>query len=567
MTHTIPAIRAAAFAALSIFVASSGPGYAAQAKRHMIVTAEKEASEAGLAMLRQGGSAVDAAIAAQLVLTLIEPQSSGIGGGAYMLVSAKDGMHAYDGREMAPQSAKPGMFLGTDGNPRGFRDVARGGLAVGVPGTLAMMEMAHKAHGKLAWKKLFAPAIALSEKGFAVPQRLARDLKERPQYAEMPDMKAHYFIGGKAVEAGTMLRNHEFAATLRAAADRGSDGFYKGAVAQKIAAAVSTATINPTALTLSDLESYRPHRREALCGVYRAYRVCGVPPSTSGGTTVLEILGLLERFPSENLKPGTLSTVHLVSEASRLAYADRARWIGDPDFVTVPVSGLLDASYLKARSQLIDPLKSMGTAKAGEPPMKQGMLRFAPQPAQPSFGTSHLSVVDEAGTVVSMTMSVQTAFGAQIMAGGFILNNELTDFSFVPEIEGRPVANAPAPGKRPLSSMSPTIVFDPEGNFFASLGSPGGRQIIAYVAQALVSLIDGKLSMQEASAAPRHVTTNGPTLIETGTPLEALKPDLERIGHRVTVQPFDSGLNGIRRVAGAYEGGADPRRSGLALGD
>jgi gamma-glutamyltranspeptidase/glutathione hydrolase len=292
-----------------------------------------------------------------------------------------------------------------------------------------------------------------------------------------------------------------------------------------------------------------------------------VPPSTSGGTTVLEILGLLKRFPSSELKPSSLSAVHLISEAERLAYADRARWLGDPAFVSPPVAGILDANYLAARSAKIDPLKSMGFAEAGQPSMKSGMLRFAPQPRQASYGTSHLSAVDESGQVVSLTMSVQLGFGAQIMAGGFILNNELTDFSFVPAVGGRPVANAAQPGKRPLSSMSPTIVFDKDGKFFASLGSPGGRQIIAYVAQALVSLIDGQLSMQQAADVPRHVNTNGPTLIEERTSLETLRAELERMGHTVRVVPFDSGLNGIRRVSGGYEGGADPRRTGIALGD
>lgn len=554
------------FAAL-LLLAASQPARAEPAKRHMIVTAEREASDIGREILRQGGSAVDAAIAAQLVLTLIEPQSSGVGGGAYMLVSAKDGLHAYDGREAAPASARPDMFLGKDGKPRGMRDVAPGGLGVGVPGTIAMLAMAHKAHGKLGWEKLFAPAIRLADQGYAVPSRLSKALKENPRFAAMPDLAAHFFPGGKPVETGTVLRNPDYAETLRAVAAKGPDAFYKGAIARKIADAVRNAPQNPAVMTEADLQSYNAIEREALCGTYRTYRVCGVPPSTSGGTTVLEILGLLERFPSSDLKPGSLSAVHLITEAERLAYADRARWLGDPAFVSPPVAGILDAKYLSARSAKIDPLKSMGVAEAGEPAMKAGMLRFAPQPSQPSYGTSHLSVVDESGQVVALTMSVQLGFGAQIMAGGFILNNELTDFSFVPEIDGRPVANAAQPGKRPLSSMSPTIVFDRHGKFFASLGSPGGRQIIAFVAQALVSLIDGQSSMQEAADAPRHVNLNGPTTLEEKTPLETLKPELERMGHTVRMSDFESGVNGIKRVSGGYEGGADPRRTGVALGD
>jgi gamma-glutamyltranspeptidase/glutathione hydrolase len=284
--------------------------------------------------------------------------------------------------------------------------------------------------------------------------------------------------------------------------------------------------------------------------------------------TVLQILGLLQRFPSGELRPGTLSGVHLVAEASRLAYADRAQWLGDPDFVPVPLAGLLDPAYLDSRSRLIDPMRSMGVAAAGMPPAKKAELRdFAPMRPQIELGTSHLAAVDDNGEAVSMTTSVEAAFGAQIAAGGFLLNNQLTDFSFEPMIDGKPVANAPAPGKRPLSAMSPTIVFAPDGQFFAAVGSPGGRQIIAYVAQALINLIDAKLSMPDVAAAPRFANLNGATLIERGTALEMLTPALVAMGHRVRAIPFDSGVNGIRRVDGGYEGGADPRREGVARGD
>jgi gamma-glutamyltranspeptidase/glutathione hydrolase len=282
----------------------------------------------------------------------------------------------------------------------------------------------------------------------------------------------------------------------------------------------------------------------------------------------LQILGLLQRFPSDQLQPRTLMAVHLVSEASRLAYADRGRWLGDPDFVPVPLAGLLDRTYLDSRSRLIDPMRAMGRAEAGMPLLQKTEIPdFAPMRPQIESGTSHLAVVDDRGEVVSMTTSVEAAFGAQIAAGGFLLNNQLTDFSFEPVIDGKPVANAPAPGKRPLSAMSPAIVFSPDGQFFAAVGSPGGGQIIAYVAQALVNLIDAKLSMQDTAAAPRHVNLNGATLIERGTALEMFTPALTAMGHRIRALPFDSGVNGIRRVAGGYEGGADPRREGVALGD
>ena len=557
---------------LAAWTFASTPSQAAPAaaQHHMIVAAEPDAAEAGLAMLRSGGSAVDAAIAAQMVLTLEEPQSSGIGGGAYLIVADGTVLHAYDGRETAPASARPEMFLDKDGKPRPHNDAVPGGLSVGVPGAIRVLAMAHAAHGKLAWAKLFEPAIRLAEQGFKVPPRLALELGEGgPALASMPAIKAQFFHGdGTPIKAGETWRNPELAQTLRQIAQGGPDAFYKGRIARQIADAVSMAPVNPARMTTDDIGGYKAKPREPLCGTYRAYRVCSVPPSTSGGVSVLQILGLLQHFPSSQLQPNTLSAVHLISEASRLAYADRAQWLGDPDFVAVPLSGLLNRSYLDARARLIDPMRSMGIASAGAPPVQKTELRdFAPMHPQIEIGTSHLAVVDDRGEAVSMTTSVEAAFGAQIAAGGFLLNNQLTDFSFEPVIDGKPVANAPAPGKRPLSAMAPAIVFAPDGQFFAAVGSPGGRQIIAYVAQALVNLIDDNLSMADAAAAPRHVNLNGATVIERGTKLEMLAPALTAMGHRLRTNAFDSGVNGIRRVNGGYQGGADPRREGVALGD
>ncbi len=553
--------------AFGISVASAAP--APVATRHMIVAAEPDAAAAGLEMLRQGGSAVDAAIAAQMVLTLEEPQASGIGGGAYLIVSDHGALSAYDGRETAPASATPNMFLDATGAPRPFGQVRPGGLSVGVPGALRMLAMAHAAHGKLPWRRLFDPAIRLAGQGFAVPPRLARELAEGgPRLAGMPGIRALFFhADGTPLKAGESWRNPQLAETFRTIA-QDPQVFYTGVIAGQIADAVTHAPQNPTVMTRADIAGYQPKQRTPICGSYRAFRICSLPPSTSGGTTVLQILGLLQRFPSGMLQQGTLSEVHLVSEASRLAYADRAQWLGDTDFVSVPLAGLLDPAYLAARSQLINPLHDMGKAMAGNPPVKKAELpRYAPMPDQVEFGTSHLSAVDDNGEVMSMTTSVEAPFGAEIAAAGFLLNNQLTDFSFEPEIDGKPVANAPAAGKRPLSAMSPVIVFDRDGKFFASLGSPGGRQIIAYVAQSLVALIDGQLSMPAAAAAPRHVNMNGPTLIEADTPLVQLAPQLSAMGHQIRVIRFDSGVNGIRRVAGGFEGGADPRREGVALGD
>ena len=548
-------------------LAFAGASHAATiAKRHMIVAAEPYASEAGLEMLRAGGSAVDAAIAAQLVLTLVEPQSSGIGGGAYMMVFDEHGkLHAYDGREMAPASAWPKMFLDASGRARPFREARPGGLSVGVPGEIALFAHVHKAHGKLLWAKLFEPAIRLADKGFKVPPRMAMELRY-DESATIPALRRFFSRpDGALIEAGDTWRNPAYAKTLRQIAKGGADAFYKGAIADAIIAAVKNAPLNPATMTREDFAAYSAKEREPLCGVYRLHRVCSLPPSTSGGVTLLQVLAMLERYKSDRLKPATLATVHLVSEAERLAYADRARWIGDPDFVDVPLAGLLDRTYVASRARLIDPKRDMGLAKAGTPPAKA--MDYAPlaQPKPP--GTSHLSVVDDAGEVVSLTASVESEYGSFLIAGGFVLNNELTDFAFVPEVNGRAVANAPAARKRPMSAMTPTIILAPDGKFFAAFGTPDGPRIIGYVIQTASALIDSRMSMEEAIALPHHVNTNRATLIEKGTKLEELVPGLMAMGHPVTVRPLVSGLNGIRRVPGGYEGAADRRRAGVALGD
>jgi gamma-glutamyltranspeptidase/glutathione hydrolase len=557
-------ILCAAFVAAAFFVSAAE---AQLAKRHMIATASTYASEAGREILRAGGSAVDAAVAAQMVLTLTEPQSSGIGGGAFLIVAEKSGaLRAYDGREAAPASAHPRMFLDAAGNPRPFMDAVVGGLSVGVPGNIAVLAKAHYAHGRLAWARLFQPAIRLAERGFKVPRKLAAALRAMPSVAEMPGMRALYFhADGSPLAEGQTLRNPAYANALRQIAAGGPDVFYKGAIANHIAAAVSQASRNPAPMTLTDLANYRAKDRTPLCAFYRRYRVCSVPPP-AGGVVMLQILALLERFPSRQLEPQTPMFVHLMSEASRLAYADRMRWLGDPGFVRVPTLGLLDAGYVRSRAKLIDPSHTLGPAEAGTPPMRH-TLDFAPQAMQPEFGTSHLSAVDGRGQVVSMTTTVENVFGSHLVVDGFILNNELTDFAFVPEIDGRAVANAPAAGKRPLSSMSPAIIFGPDGKFFAAVGSKGGRNIISYVAQTVLALIDGRARMQDAVSFPRHVNQNGNTRLEKGTALEALANQLTVMGHTVDFVELESGTQGILRVKGGYEGGADPRRDGAALGD
>lgn len=558
---------AVAFAVLAAAVAPSRADTAI-AKHHMIAAANPAASEAGLAMLRKGGSAVDAAIAAQMVLTLVEPESSGIGGGAFLLLW--DPKHktvtSFDGRETAPASATPGMFLDAAGKPRAHLDAIPGGLSVGVPGDVGMLAMAHKKYGRLPWATLFEPAIKLAANGFRVSRKMAAELREFPQMAQMPDIKRYlYHADGTPVAEGETLKNPELAATFRVLAKGGAKAFYSGPIAAAIVDKVQHAPINPGGMTLADLARYKPVERKPVCGLYRVYRLCSMGPPSSGGVAVLQILGMLERFPSADLQPNSLSEVHLVSQAERLAFADRAQYLADPDAVHVPVAGLLDPTYLHRRAQLIDPAKDMGTAAAGTPLMLQSP--YAPQRTPQLPGTSHLSVVDDAGEVVSMTTTIEFVFGSETMAKGFFLNNQLTDFSFEPVHDGKPVANAPAPGKRPMSAMAPTIVFGPDGKFKIAAGSPGGPLIITYTAGALISMLDGGLDPQAAVALPHFANPNGPTILEKDTSLDALKPQLTAMGHQVIDHELESGLHIIERVEGGYRGGADPRRDGVALGD
>ncbi|HKQ11033.1 MAG TPA: gamma-glutamyltransferase family protein [Rhizomicrobium sp.] len=539
------------------------------AHRHIAVTANPFASRAAREILRQGGSAVDAAITAQLVLTLVEPQSSGIGGGLYLLVfDPSMGLRVFDGREVAPAAATPQMFLGADGKVRSFDDVATGGLAVGVPGALAALAMAHQRFGKLPWVSLLAPAIKLAEKGFEVSPLLGAAIAELDPLALGAGMRAAYFHpNGRPFEAGETLRDREFARTLRVVAARGISGFYQGEVAEKIVAAVRSDRRNPGSMTLADLASYRVRESDALCRPYRDFRVC-TTPAPSGGVALQQILGLLGSRRSDELRYGSLSQIHLLTQVERLAYADRAHWQGDPAFVPVPLEGLLDTSYLRARAELIHPRRDMGVAIAGTPPSQGRLLRdFAPQRTPVFHGTSHLSVVDDAGQVVSMTMSIQASFGSQLRAGGFVLNNELTDFSLEPEIDGRPVANAPAPGKRPLSAMSPSIVFDAQGRFFAAIGSPGGPEIISYNAQALVNLLDSHESVATTVSAPHAANINGVTVLEAGTSMTLSAPWLFVMGHPLRFRSLESGLNGIRRIPNGYEAASDVRGDGAAAGD
>jgi len=539
------------------------------AEHQIVAAAHPLAVEAGRQILRQGGSAVDAAIAVQAVLTLVEPQSSGIGGGGFLLhydEKAK-ALESYDGRETAPASAKPDMFLGADGEPLQFYDAVVGGLSVGVPGALRMLELAHKEHGKLSWAQLFAPAIKLAEDGFPVSPRLAESIAGDEYLGKMPD-SAHYFYdtNGKPLAAGTMLRNPALAEVLRAIATGGADAFYSGKIAEDIVATVNNAKPRAGDMTLADLAGYKPMKRAVPCGTYRVYKVCGIGPPTSGGITVLQILGMLRRFDMGSEDPLSVAAAHRFAEASRLAYADRDRYLGDPDFVKMPLAGLIDPSYLAERSALIHDDRASPNALPGDPPgdttIGASQHQFEP------VSTSHMVIVDREGNIVTFTTTVENAFGSRLMVDGFILNNQLTDFSFRPSVDGRPVANRVAAGKRPRSSMAPVIVFDrATGLPVYALGSPGGANIIDYVAEALVALLDWNLSPAEAAALPHVINRNGPTLLEEGRGLESLGAALTAMGDTVKFQPIDSGLNIVALGENGMVGASDPRREGVALGD
>lgn len=538
----------------------------ASATSVMAVAANPIAAATGRDVLMRGGSAVDAAIAMQFVLNVVEPQSSGIGGGGFMLLrdSRSGALTSLDGRETAPSAARPDRFMRSDGTPIPFREAVTTGRAVGVPGVVRLLEEAHLRAGRLPWSALVAPAIRLAEEGFPISPRLAGLLSRDTALRADPLAAALFFeADGRSKAAGTLLRNPALAETLRALAQGGAAAFYEGRIAEEIVAAAGRGPA-PSDMTLGDLRAYRVVEREPVCGPYRLHRVCGMGPPSSGGIAVLQILAFLE--PHDPSGMSGAAHAHLFAEAGRLAFADRNLWIADPDFVSVPVDGLLDPGYLRARGRMIDPARSMGRAEPGDPPRRRGALPALV--ASEENGTTHFAAVDRDGGIAAMTSSIEDAFGARIMTpGGFLLNNQLTDFAFVPEAEGRPVANRPEGGKRPRSSMAPTVVFDPQGRPVLVVGSAGGATIIGSVARTIVEVLDRGRDPQQAVDAGHAMSLNGPTLLERGTEAETWKSALEAAGHAPALTDITSGTQAIRIGPDGLAGGADGRREGAALGD
>ena len=560
------------------------PGWATE--KFAVAAANPLATDAGYQVLKAGGNAIDAAVAVQMVLSLVEPQSSGIGGGAFLLHSSGRELVAWDGRETAPAAATEKLFIGADGKPMPFYDGVVGGRSVGVPGTVRMLEQAHRAHGRLPWAQLIQPAIQLAEQGFQVSPRLATMLANEKHLIKDP-VAAKYFYdaAGKPWPVGHVLKNPELAEVLRGIAARGSAALLQGPLAQSIVDKV-TRHANPGQMTLADLANYQPKRRAPLChdlaAAGKTVEVCGFPPPSSGAIAIGQILGILAQTPGAAMKPDaaglpTADWLHYYTEAARLAFADRAQYVADPDFVQPPAGSwmsLLDPAYLKSRAALIG-AQSLKVAQPGQP----GAVKtsFAPMPEQPEYGTSHISIVDAHGNALAMTTTIEDAFGARQMVKGFLLNNELTDFSFAPTgADGQPIANRVQPGKRPRSSMAPTLVFEKNadgsrGPLLMSGGSPGGALIIHYTAKTLHGVLNWGLTPQQAINLPNFGSTNGPSLLEEKKFPPATVEALRTRGAEVREMNMTSGLQAITRanVHGKpmWLGGADPRREGVVLGD
>lgn len=547
-----------ALALLSLPVTASAQG--------VVTSADPRASAAGQEILREGGSAADAAMAMMLALTVVEPQSSGIGGGGFFVYNdGRSGMvSTVDGREAAPMAATPQRFVDSDGKALPFIKAFPGGKSIGVPGNIRLMAMVHARWGKLPWKDLFAPAIRLADQGYQVTPPMHNGIAMvSPLWTNFPGLAAQYLPGGKIPDVGATIKNPELAKTLRMIAARGPDAFYSGANAQGIIDAARGSRVAPSDMTLADLAAYSAKERPPVCGYYRAYKICGMGPPSSGATTVLGILGMLERFDLKKLGKNSPLAWHLIGEAMELAYADREKYLGDRDFVEVPVAGLIDPAYLRGRSKLISLSATLPKYEAGTPP--GAMPRTAATQSEVP-GTTHFVAIDKDDNIVSMTSTVEGPFGSQLIAGGFVLNNELTDFTLAPEKNGRPVANRVEPGKRPLSSMSPTIVYDAKtGRPVFVVGAAGGKTIIMQVAKAIIARLDWGMEPREALGLGLLYFNADGIVLEKGTALEAMKPALEKLGTKVTIATLGLKANAAAWENGKWIGAADPRSVGVAL--
>ncbi|WP_240206793.1 gamma-glutamyltransferase [Vibrio sp. CyArs1] len=540
-----------------------------KAKDWMVTAANPEATQAGAEVLARGGNAVDAMVAVQLMLGLVEPQSSGIGGGSFLVYwdSKKQRLTTYDGRETAPSAANDDLFLDKNGKPLKFYDAVVGGRSVGTPGTVKLLWDVHQKYGALDWDEVVLPIAQKAEQGFTISERLSMLIENDVDFLTRHPTTAAYFLNkdGTPKTQGTLLKNPDYAQTLRTIAEKGSDGFYKGPVATAIVNAVQKeAASNPGKLSLADLANYQVKNRQAVCAPYKQYDVCGMGPPSSGALTLGQILMLTEPFKLIELGSNNPTSWQILADASRLAFADRGLYMADSDFFDVPVKGLLDQKYIAERSALITPNEALQKVSAGSPPAVK-TVQLAQDQAIELPSTTHFNIVDSQGNVISMTSSIENVFGSRVMAAGFLLNNELTDFSFVANKDGKPVANRVEANKRPRSSMAPTIVMHDDKPYLA-IGSPGGSRIIGYVAQSIIAHVDWGMDIQQAIDQPRMINRFGAMDVEINTPLADYAQQFEAMGYSVNKRDLNSGLHAIRITETGLEGAADPRREGVALG-
>ncbi|MEZ8320011.1 gamma-glutamyltransferase [Vibrio splendidus] len=534
----------------------------------MVTAANPLATQAGADVLARGGNAIDAMVAVQLMLGLVEPQSSGIGGGAFLVYfDGKDKqLKTYDGRETAPLDATPRLFQDENGQPLKFYDAVVGGRSVGTPGTVQLLWDTHQKYGKLEWASLIKPIAQLAEEGFTISPRLATLIEnDQQRLSRFATTKAYFFnADGSPKAAGTQLKNPEYAATLNAISKNGAKAFYQGEISADIINTVQTAKGNPGVLAQKDFDAYSIKQREPVCSAYESYQVCGMGPPSSGALTVGQILAMTEQFDLKSWGPNDAKSWQVLADASRLAFADRGMYMADQDYVPMPTQGLVNTDYLQERAQLITAGKALASAPSGTPPWDHAMQRSQDVSIElPS--TSHFNIVDSDGNVVSMTTTIENAFGSRLMVRGFLLNNELTDFSFKTHNDGKPIANRLEPGKRPRSSMAPTIIMQDDKPYMA-IGSPGGSRIIGYVAQAIIAHTQWDMDIQQAINQPHFLNRFGTLDLEKGTSAENFTPELEKMGFEVNVRDLNSGLHAIRITKDGLEGAADPRREGAAIG-